>query len=60
MLCDLGSHHGPDRDQSLETVYMTRRIDPEVEAEREFLANSLERTRMVTRRDYPVARGASI
>ena len=39
---------------------MTRRIDPEVEAEREFLANSLERTRMVTRRDYPVARGASI
>jgi hypothetical protein len=32
--------------------YITHRIDPEVDAEREFIAKSLEDTSMVTRRDY--------
>lgn len=31
---------------------MTHRIDPEVDAERDFVKKSLEDTRMVTRRDY--------
>lgn len=33
-------------------LHVTHRIDPEVDAEREFIAKSLEDTRLVTRREY--------
>jgi hypothetical protein len=33
-------------------LHVTHRIDPEVDAERDFIAKTLEDTRLVTRRDY--------